>query len=232
MAIQIVCPGCLKRFKVSDRFAGKKGPCPNCKTEIQIPRAEEEVVIQEPDEFVSGGKTLAGRHDNRPIARRDTKIKPIVAVAVGVGALAVFVVALLSGSAGTFQDNIPLVALALLLVSPPIAVAGYAFLYNDEDLQPYWGMKLYIRAAICGVIYTALWGGFIHVAGMFMTDELWEWIIVVPFFIGGAMVALACLDLDFTGGFLHFSFYALLIVLLRWAVGLGWIWRLPETLAV
>ncbi len=80
MAIQVTCPGCLKRFKVSDKFAGRKGPCPNCKAELQIPRADEKVVIQEPDEFVSGGKTSAGRLDIKPIARRDTKVSPVVAV--------------------------------------------------------------------------------------------------------------------------------------------------------
>ena len=230
MAIQIVCPGCRKRFQVSDKFAGKKGPCPNCKTEIQIPRADERVVIHEPDEVISGGKAVASRPDIKPIARRETKVKPIVVVAVGAGALAVFIVALLLGRAGTLQDNMLLTAIGLLLVSPPIAVAGYTFLQNDEDLQPYRGVKLYLRAAICGVIYTALWGGFIHVAGIFMTGDLWEWVVVAPFFIGGAVAALACLDLDFTGGFLHFTFYALLTVLLRWAVGLGWIWHLPESL--
>ena len=230
MAIQITCPGCLKRFQVSDKFAGKKGPCPSCKTEIQIPRADQKVVIQEPDEFVSGGKSVAGRPDIKPIARRETKVKPIVIVAIAAAALAVFIVALLLGRAGTLQDNMLLTAIGLLAVSPPIAVAGYVFLQNDEDLEPYRGKKLYLRAAICGVIYTILWGVFLHVAGIFMTGDLWEWIVVAPFFVGGAMAALACLDLDFAGGFLHFTFYMLLTILLRWAVGSGWIWNLPESL--
>ena len=230
MAIQIVCPGCHKRFKVSDKFAGKKGPCPNCKTEIQIPRADQQVVIHEPDEFVSGGKSVAGRPDIRPIARRETKVKPIVVVGVGAGVLGVFIVALLLGRAGTFQGNMLLTAIGLLLISPPIAAAGYTFLQSDEDLQPYRGKMLYIRAAICGTIYAALWGGFIYVAGIFMTGDLWEWIVLAPFFVGGAVVALACLDLDFTGGFFHFTFYAFLTILLRWAVGFDWIWNLPKNL--
>jgi len=230
MAIQVICPGCHKRFKVNDKFAGKKGPCPSCKVEIQIPRADEQVVIQEPDEFVSGGKSVAGRPDIKPIARRETKVKPIVIVASGVGSLAVFIVAMVMGRAGVFQDNLLLAAVALLLVSPPVAVAGYALLQNDEDLQPYRGTKLYIRAAICGVVYAVLWGGFIYTAGIFLHGELWEWVVVVPFFVGGAVAAFASLDLDFTSGFLHFAFFALLTVLLRWAVGLGWIWHLPEIL--
>lgn len=231
MAIQIVCPGCLKRFQVSDKFAGKKGPCPSCKTEIQIPRADQEVVIHEPDEFVSGGKSVAGRPDIKPIERREDKVKPVVIVAVAAAVLIVFIVAVVLGRSGTFQDSILLTAIGLLVVSPPIAVAGYRFLQNEEDLQPYQGKQLYLRAAICGLIYTILWGVFIYAAGMFLTGELWEWVLVAPFFIGGAVAALACLDLDFTSGFLHFAFYAIITILLRWAAGMGWIWQLPEILA-
>ena len=37
MAIQVLCSGCGSRFAVSDRFAGKTGPCPKCKKPITIP---------------------------------------------------------------------------------------------------------------------------------------------------------------------------------------------------
>ena len=43
MAITIVCPGCHKRFSVSDNFAGQSGPCPKCKTVIKIPEKSTEV---------------------------------------------------------------------------------------------------------------------------------------------------------------------------------------------
>jgi phage FluMu protein Com len=49
MAISIVCTGCKKRFSVSEKFAGLKGPCPNCKTVIQIPAKGDEVVIHAPE---------------------------------------------------------------------------------------------------------------------------------------------------------------------------------------
>ena len=38
MPISVVCPGCKARFNVSDKFAGKKGPCPKCKTVLTVPR--------------------------------------------------------------------------------------------------------------------------------------------------------------------------------------------------
>ncbi len=42
MPIQVTCPGCLKRFTVADKHAGKQGPCPACKKPITIPKLEEE----------------------------------------------------------------------------------------------------------------------------------------------------------------------------------------------
>ena len=42
----------------------------------------------------------------------------------------------------------PLIGIGLLLVSPPLAVAAYTFL-RDDELEAYRGMQLYIRAAVC-----------------------------------------------------------------------------------
>ena len=35
MAIDVTCPSCHTRFQVSDKFAGKSGPCPKCKNTIR-----------------------------------------------------------------------------------------------------------------------------------------------------------------------------------------------------
>lgn len=40
MPIQIICTKCQTQFSVSDKFAGKKGPCPKCRQPITVPRAE------------------------------------------------------------------------------------------------------------------------------------------------------------------------------------------------
>ena len=49
-----------------------------------------------------------------------------------------------------------------------------------------------------------------------ITGEVYQWLYVAPpFFVLGALVALACFDLDFSNGFLHYSFYVLLTMLLR-----------------
>ena len=54
MAIDVICPGCHKRFQVSDQYAGQKGPCPGCKTIIEIPKLEDVVVVHERETTASG----------------------------------------------------------------------------------------------------------------------------------------------------------------------------------
>lgn len=51
MPISCACPGCGKRFKAPDAGAGKRIPCPNCKTAIQIPNlpAEDDYRLAEPE---------------------------------------------------------------------------------------------------------------------------------------------------------------------------------------
>src|SRR5690242_8222954 len=39
MSINVQCPGCGKRYKVDDRFAGKKAKCQSCGGAIAVPAA-------------------------------------------------------------------------------------------------------------------------------------------------------------------------------------------------
>ena len=74
MAILVVCPTCKSRFQVSEKFAGKQGPCPKCKAVITIPRVEDEVKIHAPEEYAGGGsvaaKDASGRAVLKPISRQ------------------------------------------------------------------------------------------------------------------------------------------------------------------
>jgi hypothetical protein len=237
MSILVVCPGCRKSFSVSDKFAGKSGPCPNCKTTITVPQKDEEVKIHAPTEFADGGRSVSGKLLTKPIARAQTKLEPVVAAAIAAGALTVLLVAWLGGKFGLFvregaagpQANLLPCAIGLLLVSPPLVVAAYTFLRNDE-LEPYRGRPLYIRAAICGVAYAALWGVYAYVAGSLLTGQLWEWAFAAPaFLVVGALISLACLDLELSSGFFHYAFYVLATSLLGWIAGLGWVWNLSPT---
>ncbi len=225
MSIIVVCPGCGKRFKVSDRFAGKTGPCPRCKQPIKVLAKAEEVIIHEPDHFEQGGRGLDGQLVTKPIAREDTNFNLFLAAVFPGGALAIFALALWAGKMGLLKDNPFLSALVLTLLSPLLAWAAYSFLYNDE-LEPYKGISLIIRATICGLIYALLWGVFAYPAESILSGEVWNWIFVAsPFFIAGAISASLTLDLELGNAFFHYSFYLITTIILRWAAGLDWIWN-------
>lgn len=229
MPIRVTCPGCHKRFHVSEKFAGKSGPCPNCKAVIRVPTEDEEVKVETPTEFVRGGRAVTGELLTKPIARKEAKITPVMAVAVGGAVLVVFLATWALGKAGFFENSLLISGAGLLLASPPLVVAGYSFLRDPEDLEPLHGMGLYIRSGICSVVYVGLWAVFGYVADYALTGELWNWLYVAPpFFVVGALAALACLDLDFGSGFFHYCFYLSVTVLLRWLAGLGWVWEFVE----
>lgn len=229
MAILVVCPGCRKRFQVSDQFAGRTGPCPSCKTAIKIPGASEQVVVHEPDQYAGAGKTRTGEMVLKPIAREDTKFNPVAATIIGSIAVVVLIAAF-AGRGLLRGDELmhrALQTLGLLLVSPPLVVAGYSFLRNDE-LEPYRGKELYLRAGILSLAYTILWGifGLTAIHDLVATGELWMWMLIAPpFVIIGGLGALATLDLEFGNGVLHYAFYLVATMILGWAAGLGWPWQ-------
>jgi len=225
MAIFVVCPGCRKRFQVSDQFAGRTGPCPSCKTPIKIPPKQEEVKIHGGEMFSSGGRSATGEMVLKPIARRETRFRPGIAAAIAGGVVVVFGAAL--AGRGLVRDSIVLRAAGLLVVSLPLVIAGYEVLRNDE-LEPYRGLPLNVRSGILALVYAALWGLFAltPVHEFAQSGELWIWLVVVPpFLIAGALAALGSLDLDFGSGLLHYAFYLLVTIVLGWAAGMGWPWQ-------
>lgn len=224
MSIIVVCPGCRKSFNVSDRFAGQSGACPKCKHPIKVPKKEEEVKVHSPEEFADGGRSTTGQLLTKPIAKKRVQFQPVVAVAIGGGTL---VVLLLTWAAGSLiAGNIVVRAVGLLLVSVPLVIGAYWFLRND-DLEPYHGTALYVRAGICAAAYVILWFVYGHVSGTgMMQGEIWQWLFVAPpILITGALAALGCFDLDFGDGLLHYAFYVVVTILLRAVAGMGWIWE-------
>ena len=92
MPIQVTCPGCLKRFQVNEKFAGKTGPCPSCSKQITIPSKADEVVIHSPAE--AGPKDSKGRPVFQPLRREEVKVTLPVAIAAGAFCLISILVAL------------------------------------------------------------------------------------------------------------------------------------------
>ena len=224
MSILVVCPKCHTRFKVSDKFAGKSGACPKCKGTIRVPTKEEEVQVHTPTEFAGGGRGATGKLALKPIARQETRLHPVAATAVVAAVFAVFITAWIAG--GVFRDSLFARAVGLLLVSPPLVIAGYAFLRDDDELEPYRGKALCLRAGFCTVAYAVLWGVLGYVSSYLLDVEVWNWLIVAPpLLIAGAFAAFACFDLEFGAGFFHYAFYVLVTMLLRWTIGMGWVWQ-------
>ena len=230
MSIVVVCKKCRKSFKVSDKFAGQSGACPNCKATLKVPDKTEEVKVHAPDEFADGGRSINGELITKPIDRKDAKLEPVTVVAIGGAALTVLLITWFGGQ--LIGKSLVVRSIGLLLVSPALVVAAYTFL-RDDELAPHRGTTLYVRSAICAVAYVILWGayGYLDSQGV-VSGELWTWLaIAAAFCVTGALVALACLDLNFGSGFFHYAFYVLVTILLRWAAGMGWLWEVTNTSA-
>ncbi len=124
MAINVTCPACHKMFKVSDQFAGRKGPCPKCKAEITIPKTAVEVVVHVPEGF--GPKDSKGRAVLKPIFREDSKFSPLIAGLIGVGVIGVILVALMLRYSIDDKAAFPgfILAGGALFLAPLLSYAG------------------------------------------------------------------------------------------------------------
>jgi cation transport ATPase len=229
MPLNVVCPGCKKRFTVSEKFAGQKGPCPQCKTVIEIPKEQEEVLIHAPE--AAGPKDSKGTAVLKPILREETNFDGKIAGAIAGLVLLTFIGAWMIGSSYKpkvkgKKAEIPwmLQGLAALALAPPLALAGYSFLRNDE-LEPFRGKELAIRVLVCGAVYAALWGGYAMVPWALGLDKGFELFqlsyVVPPFILVGMFAAYASLELDFLTGSMHYGLYLIVTVLLRVVAGMS-----------
>lgn len=223
MPIPVICPGCKKSFRVSDKFAGKTGPCPKCGTNITVPKAEADVKIHAPEP--TSGRDSKGRAISKPLGRIETEVGPLTKVIAGAAALLVVIATWLLGSGDTLKDSPALLLSGLIILSPPLAVAGYLALRDEEALELYQGLGLWIRAAICGLVYAGLWVGF----GFVPVDayrEAYSWLYLAPpFVIVGGLAALACFDLPFGNAVLHYCLYLAATMFLRYLAGLEPLWN-------
>lgn len=231
MPILVVCPSCKAEFKVSEKFAGKSGPCPKCKATIKVPAAEAEVKIHAPEEATAapgkaGGKAAAPKPGSiKPLARQETQLRPVAAVAIVLGICLVIAGAWFGRP--VFQANGWLRAIALVVVSIPIVAAGYAFL-RDDELEPYRGGSLLLRSLICALVYAATWLAVSFIPADMARSNMNWFFLAPPFAIVGALTALATLDLDFGSGFFHYAFYVVLTLALAYLCGLSMPWN-PTT---
>lgn len=221
MAIQVVCPSCHKRFQVSDQFAGRRGPCPSCKGEIEIPRLEDQVVVHEAQ--AQGPTDATGQLVLKPIERQETKVSGLIWTAVGGGIVLVLGLALAMRFTVEDKTQFPIAILAIgaIALAPPISVVGYFFL-RDDELEGYSGGELWIRAGICGAVYAILWAVYAWAPGLLHLEELETYQLAV---LGiavagiGAVAPLVIFDFEYLMGLVHFGLYLAVCVLLCMLMG-------------
>ena len=233
MPIDVLCVGCKTRFQVSEKFAGKKGPCPKCKAIITVPEKKDEVVIHAPE--VSGPKGTSGVPVLKPLTRSEAKVPIPAMVGIGIAVIATLLIALTLriSTGGTGNVPLPILIVGAILLAPPLAFAGYTFLREDE-LEPYRGTSLLLRLIPPSIVYPALWALYWIVISTLRLDEgdmmLTALIFVVPAVIAaGAFTAQVSLDLTFGNGALHYSLYLVVTVLLRMLMGMSAYWQGPTT---
>jgi hypothetical protein len=221
MPIPVICPGCKASFQVSDKFAGKKGPCPKCKAIITIPELAPEIVIHAPKP--EGPTDSTGRPVFTPILREETALSQTAIFAIVAAVLTVLLACVIIGLATRAKGGPPtfLLALGAIGLAPPLALAGYA-MFRDQESTPYRGRTLYLRLAATSLIYIIIWG--VYAVFFPGPHPLYSLIVIIPVMIGiGGLAAYAALDLEFGQAALHYGFYLATTVILSMLAGLNWI---------
>jgi predicted Zn finger-like uncharacterized protein len=230
MAIDVTCPACHTRFQVSDKFAGKSGPCPKCKNTIKVPEKKDEVVIHAPE--VTGPKDSKGVAVLKPIGRQEVRLTTTQIIAI-VGSVVVVVV--LAIVLRTQSKDIQKMAAMLgsILLGPPLAFAGYTFL-RDDELEPYRGKEVLLRSLACGLAFAAIWGAYWLLFAYWYNfkplpsgEPNWTAVgIAVPIMIAiGSFAAQASFELELAMGSLHYALYLISTVLLRFIMGMDPKWQ-------
>ena len=236
MAIDVTCPGCKTRFQVSEKFAGKQGPCPKCKYVIKIPELKDQVVIHTPE--AEGPKDSKGQLVLKPLARRETRLSAVQIVGIVGGVIVVLLVALFlrimyGKSPATFP--LPILAAGSVLLAPLLSFAGYTFL-RDSELEPYRGIELLLRLIPCTIVYPGLWGLFWFVFAYLGYQnsqlELLHYGLAIPLAVLiGAFTAHLSLDLDPAPAAFHCAMYLGATVILRVIMNLPAAWNVVEKTA-
>lgn len=225
MAIRVTCTQCHTRFDVSEKFAGKEGPCPKCKTKIRVPALSEEVVIHAP--APSGPRDSKGGYLLKPIRRQETELTPvqialIVASIIGCLAAALLLRFVIAGDASQFPFW--LLLLAAIGAVPPLAYVGYHLL-RDQELGTFETSNLRLRVLLCTPIYAALWLAF-PLAYIAFDDSygLGSWLTAITAMLGlGGLAGMYLFDLDYLFGLIHYGLYLLTCLSGRWLAGLGFL---------
>ena len=226
MPIQVTCANCLKRFQVSDKFAGKSGACPNCKNEIRIPDKSEEVVIHAPDD--GAPKDRSGQSVLKPLTREETDVTRkglVLTIGAILAAIAVALVLRLAMPYDATAEGANLEAawrlmLIGILAAPPLVWSGYSFV-REQELEPYYGAELRNRVLILSGLFAALWLIYLFVPAYVLDLPLTGQMSFMAFGITfavmlviGAFASVGTFELEFSSGLAHAGLYLITVMLL------------------
>ena len=222
MSIRVTCNKCHTRFNVSEKFAGKEGPCPKCKAKIRVPKLTDEVRIEAPKP--KGPTDTKGRPIIDPIMRKDTvlstvQIVMLVAGLIGFLALA-FGMRFLSIQWESEAGWIVLGVGAVLLAVPLIFVTYQ--IIRDNELEPFSGFELWKRIGICSLVFTVAWVALPAAAYAFNGDYfIGSWgLASVAMFAAGAVASMGCFEFEWPMGIVHYGLYFACAVAGRFLAGL------------
>ena len=225
MSIRVTCTNCHTRFNVSDKFAGKEGPCPKCKKTIRVPDVTEDVVIHAP---ADGPKDSQGRSIVKPIRRTETtlsnvQIAILAASIIGflIGALTLRLMLGSTNPGETSQVPTWLLAVAAIGIAPPIVYVAYLML-RDQELGTFVNRELWNRVLLCSGIYALLWAGFWLGSYAFPGNNLGAWVVsLVPMLGIGAACGMLAFDFDYLFGLVHYGMYVAVCLIGRLLAGVG-----------
>lgn len=223
MAIQVTCPKCFKRFQVSDKFAGKKGPCPNCKAEIRVPEKNEEVVIHAPAD--DSPKDSKGQSVLKPIERQETDVTKRGLIVTG----GLIVLAIIAALSLRFSMEVVPLWLGWVLaaaIAPPLVWAGYSFV-QDSELEGYTGTELWQRVGIASACFALSWLIYAFIPSYLFDLESADQMSFVTFGLAiaamlllGGVICTAVFELEFFSGLIHAGFYIVVALLLAVIAGI------------
>ena len=214
MAIDVICTGCHKRFQVSDEFAGRKGPCPGCKTVIEIPKLEDIVVVHERETTKTGAPTKLNS-----IRRHGTtvsKLEIIISLAAVTLGLTTAFIGRFTISGASSSPGILIWGIAGSMLGIGTSLLGYIVLRNSE-LEIVNDRKTILKASGIGILYAVLWRLQIIITDSALTMEdgiILPGVIVLALALTAiaSFLPMVLLEFEFAQGLVHTSLFIAALV--------------------
>ena len=209
MAIDVICTGCHKRFQVSEEFAGRKGPCPECKTVIEIPKLEDIVVVHERETTKTGAPTKLNsiRRQGTTVSKLELIIS-LSAVALG---LTIAIIGRFTISEVSEAPGILIWGIAGCMFGIGTSLLGYIVLRNSE-LEIVNDRRTILKASGIGILYAILWRLQIIITDSALTMEdgiILPGVIVLALALTAiaSFLPMVLLEFEFAQGLVHTSLF-------------------------